>query len=171
MWIFIFLASLCVLCLTGGYIFFWVFLDRLEKFERSIITLFSSRSDSLCQLYEVSRDDILKHEQIFQEVLELRKQEFMLSGMSHNIPTFLQLQSAIHHEINFIFQICNKNPKLLKNKKFLYVREHILEKSSKIRKTLEVYKKLVKLYNTCIHYKNLTWIGLLLPYHKKEVFT
>ena len=52
--------------------------------------------------------------------------------LSDNIKAIYEVESKIHHELNFIFQVCNTHPKILKDKKFLYIREVIIEKSSEL---------------------------------------
>jgi hypothetical protein len=97
-----------------------------------IIQLFLSRTNSIVSLYEVTLPYLEKHSEVFQEILQLRKKEFNLVELSTNIEAFLELEAKIHHEFNFIYQVCNAHGKLQKEKKFLYVREIILEKSKLI---------------------------------------
>mgnify|MGYP001415246084 CR=1 FL=1 len=122
----------------------------------------------LCPLYEIMKGEVNRHEEIFKEILELRKKEFSLLTISHNIEGYMKLQSEMHHEINFIFQIANKNPTLLKNKKFLYIREEILLKSSQIKNILAQYNMFIVFYNRYIRIKNMSIIGLFLPFSRKE---
>ena len=122
----------------------------------------------ICALYEILKNEVGRHEEIFKEVLELRKKEFSLLTISHNIEGYMKLQSEMHHEINFIFQVANKNPKLLKDKKFLYIREQILHKSSEIKKILETYNAIIRKYNSHITLKNVSGIGVFLPFSKKQ---
>lgn len=110
----------------------------------------------ICALYEILKNEVGRHEEIFKEVLELRKKEFSLLTISHNIEGYMKLQSEIHHEINFIFQIAGKNPKLQKDKRFLYIREEILHKSSEIKNILSTYNTLILIYNRHITLKNIT---------------
>lgn len=117
-----------------------------------------TRTDIFPAIHEISRDTITRHEEIFQQILSLRKKEFTNMGRRVNIEAFLDLQSHIHHEINFIFQICNKNPKLLKDKKFLYIRDVIIERSSHISSEMKKYKKIIQIYNQIILWKNYTLI-------------
>lgn len=70
----------------------------------------------------------------------------------------MNLESHIHHEINFIFQVCNKNPALLKTKEFLYCRDIMIDKSSDISKAMKKYRKVIEKYNQCIAYKNYSII-------------
>lgn len=55
---------------------------------------------------------------------------------------------------------------MLKNHKFLYIREYIIDLSSDIWQKLDLYKKIVKKYNNFINIKNLTIIGIFIPIWK-----
>jgi len=70
----------------------------------------------------------------------------------------MKLEERIHHEINFIFQVCNKNPKLLKQKEFLYLRDVMMQKSLNISKEVKKYKKIIEIYNNFIKIKNYSII-------------
>lgn len=164
-YIYIFWFIFFLLILAGIWIFFLEI--RIRKFEQKLIGIFMTRTDIFPAIHEISRDTITRHEEIFQQVLSLRKKEFTNMGRRVNIEAFLDLQSHIHHEINFIFQICNKNPKLLKDKKFLYIRDVIIERSSHISAEMKKYKKIIQIYNQIILWKNYTLIWYLIPFTKK----
>lgn len=163
-YIFLFILSLILLISVGLYFFSL----RIKIFEQKLISLFLSRSDSIPALYEVSKNALSRHKEIFEESLNLRKQEFSLRGISKNIEGFMELESHLHHEINFIFQVCNKNPKLLKEKTFLYIRDVFIQKSSDISKSIKIYNKIIKIYNKIIRYKNYTLVWYIIPFSKKS---
>lgn len=153
-----------ILC---GSAFLYFMNYKIQRFERHLIALFLSRTDTLPAIYEISSAHISRHKEIFAEVLDLRKQEFSLSEISNSLEGFMNLEGRIHHEINFIFQVCNKNPKLLKTKEFLYCRDNIMQKSSRISLCLQKYRKIIKTYNQLLRYKNYSVIWLALPFTKK----
>lgn len=157
-----------VLLLSAIQIFLWLLQYKISLFEKKLISLFLSRSDSIPALYEVSRSSLSRHNEIFSESLELRKKEFSLREISENIEWFMELESHLHHEINFIFQVCNKNPKLLREKNFLYIRDIFIQKSSDISKHIKIYNKIIEIYNKIIRYKNYSLIWLILPFRKKS---
>ena len=164
-WIVLFIVWACIL--SGAYIFLYYLDYRIRKKERDIIHIFTQRTDMIPALYEVVHESISRHQDIFNEVLSLRKKEFSLKEISEKLEVFIEMQQHIHHEINFIFQVCNKNPKLLKDKHFLYLRDIIINQSSGIGKELKTYNKIIEIYNTIIRYKNYTLIGYILPFSKK----
>jgi len=164
-YIFLFLAS--ILVLAGITIFYLTV--RIDIFERKLMLLFSKRSDIFPALYEISQASLSRHKEIFAEVLTLRKQEFWFMTSSKSIEWYIELQSHIHHEINFIFQVCNKNPKLLKDKNFLYLRDVMMSASSDISREMKKYRRIIEIYNTIIFYKNCTLVWVIIPFSKKTV--
>ncbi len=156
-----------IILLSSGGICLYILNMRIQSFEKKLLHTFASRSDLFPALYEVTKDLVIKHSEIFAEVMNLRKKEFSLMLVSNSMEGFLDVESHIHHEINFIFQVCNKNPKLLKEKKFLYIRDVIIQESSDIARMMKKYRKIIDIYNKIITYKNYSVIWLLLPFSKK----
>ena len=152
-----------------SWIYFYIFQKRINRIESSIIESFLERTDSIIGIYEITASYLEKHTEIFHEILNLRKTEFNLKELSHNIEAFFELESVIHHELNFIFQVCNVHPKLQKDKRFLYMLDIILTKSSSIWSEIKIYNKYIEIFNTMIQYKNYSVIWLLLPFHKKKL--
>ena len=142
---------------------------RINIFECKLMLLFAKRSDIFPALYEVSSENLLRHTEIFTEALSLRKQEFWLMSSKRDIEWYIELQTHIHHEINFIFQVCNKNPQLLKSKKFLYLRDVMISASWDISREMKRYRRIIEIYNKIIFYKNCSIIWLIIPLTKKPV--
>lgn len=153
----------------GGWIYFSLYTSKLWRKEKEIAHIFISRTDSVTGLYEVSKFFIERQQEVFAEILSLRKKEFALIELSSNIEAVYELESRIHHELNFIFQVCNTHPQLLKNKKFLYIRDVIVEKSSELWRNISQYNTYVNIYNQAIKHKKYTIIWIFLPFHKKEL--
>lgn len=166
MYIYILIVFATFLCI--GSIYFYVFQRYIFSIEQEIIESFSYRNDSIPSVYEISRGHLSRYDEIFQEILQLRKQEFHLKEVSQNIEVYYTLEAKIHHEMNFVFQVCNKSPHISRNKKFLYIRDVIMEKSEKISQLIQHHKKYLQVYNTAVKYKNYTLIGYLIPFYKKE---
>lgn len=150
-----------------GYIFLYILNFRIEKKEKKLIWLFVSRTNLIPAIYEVASEHIMKHKDIFKEILSLRKKEFSLQGISNDIESFIEVEQYIHHEINFIFQVCNKTPALLKEKHFLYMRDIMMKQSASIGKEIRTYNKIIEIYNNIIKYKNYSLVGFFLPFNKK----
>lgn len=163
------IISCIIIVLVLGYVFFYFFSLKIEILERKIINLFRSRTDVFPILYETSKATLSRHDEIFREAFLLRKKEFSLLSISHSIESFIELEWKIHHEINFIFQVCNKNPELLRNGDFLYIRDVMVEKSSEIAREIKKYRRVIEIHNQIIKYKNYSLLWLILPFHKKSV--
>lgn len=138
--------------------FFMHIEEKMKEKQKKLIGLFSARSDMFPALFEVSLPYLTRHKEIFDQALSLRKQEFSLKSTSQLIESFIDVEQKIHHEINFIFQLCNKHPQMLREKRFLYLRETIISKSSYIGFQVQEYRKLVEGYNFLIQIKNYTLI-------------
>jgi hypothetical protein len=86
----------------------------------------------------------------------LRKIEFSETNNNLELYQVMNTKKLIHHEINFIFKICNKHPKLIREEKFIYLRNLVIKKSNKIGKNIEKYKIAIQILNKFISYKNMT---------------
>jgi len=150
---------------------FYVYLSyikrKINSLEEKIQRQFLERTDLIPWLYEVSREHLTKHNEIFDEILELRKKEFAESTKYNNLHIVIKTKKIIHHEINFLFRIFNKHNGLIKEWKFIYLRNLIIKKSFDISKDLEKYKILVKQLNKLINIKNYTILWLIFPLRKK----
>ncbi len=151
------------------WIYFFLYQKQLEKKESDIRRIFISRSDTITSLFEVTKPYLERHDEIFQEILSLRKKELHITELSQSLLPLFEIESKIHHELNFIFQVCNTHPKLLKEKKFLYIRDIILEKSSLLGKNINEYNRHIEIYNKKIQQKNVSGIWFFIPFQKKEL--
>lgn len=152
---------------VGGFIF-WFFLAffhrKLLILEHKIIQSFEKRTNLVPALYEATLPYLNKHEEVFYQILNLRKNEFF-----QNEETFVQKmqnEMLIHHELNFIFKVSNKHPKIQKNEKFLLIRDLFLENSEDIGEKINVYKIGVEKFNFFMKYKNffiICWLSTLQP--------
>lgn len=148
-------------------IFLFLLGKKIERLEKKIRLSFSERTNLLPAIYEVSEKYLIKHEEIFKEILQLRKNEFFLNQNNENFETVIENESRIHHELNFIFNVCNKHMKLLRVGKFIYLRGIIIEKSNKIGLLISFYKEIVKKYNFFLQLNNFFIIGLFIQKEKK----
>jgi transposase len=99
---------------------------------------------------------MVKHKEIFAEILRLKKIDFLENQFKNELHYTLKTQSFIHNEIDFIFKIANKHNKLLKEEKFSYMKDKIIEKNSEISETLNLYRSIIKKYNSLLQIKNYT---------------
>lgn len=168
--IYIFLFSFIFWLIIIFTIFLYVFKLRLEWLERKINDLFVKRTDLIPSFFAVSIDYIVKHDVIFDEIIKLRNKELFYDYNSEYFLKILYLESMIHSEFSFLFKIFNEHQKLTRNWKFLYLRELLIDSSSKLWKKISIYKILLKKYNRLIELKNYTIIWLIIPFfHKEEI--
>ncbi len=141
--------------------------SQVNQQEEYIKRLFLERTALIPSIYEISREFLNKHDDIFAEILKLRTQEFGEDSRYNILYKILPTKKAIQHEINFLFKVCNKHPKLIQEWKFIYLRDVLMKKSNEISKQLEAYKKSSHDFNKLVSFKNKTVIGYLFPIDEK----
>lgn len=155
------------------YILFIIYLfllkNKIEKFEFNIINDFKNKNNLIPAMFEITKNYISKHDKVFEEIIKILKKDFL----ENNYDNFKLIEKTnnfklIHNELNFIFRICNTNQRLIKNEKFLYTRDLIINKSLEIWNKIEKYKQIIKIFNKLIFIKNITTIWILVPIEKKD---
>lgn len=163
--LYIFLVIIVFLVFILFNIFLVTFDNKIKKLEDQILKLFEKRTNLVPSLYEISKNYINKHEEVFNEVVNLKKLEF--NNYNSWFIERIANETLIHHELNFIFKIINKHPEIQKNEKFLLIRDLFLENSSKIWKKIELYKNIIKKFNNLLIFKNLTIIWIFIKIEKR----
>jgi len=122
--------TLAIICLfAGGTVFIYVLEKKIARLEAVILQSFQFRTSLIPTLFEATRDVFTKHDLVFRHILSLRVQELMYNVRDADIDELLHIEQKIHKELNFIFKVANKHPKLLKNAKFIYTRDLFVESS------------------------------------------
>ncbi len=154
------------------YIWFIVFIyllsTKIDKLEQNILAIFNRKNNQIPSIYEVTKDYLMKHNDIFHELIILKKQDFAENNFYSKLAEKTNTYKRIHNELNFVFKVCNKHQKINKNHKYLYIRETIIEISAELWNKLELYKVITKKFNNLILLKNITIIWLLFPVDKKN---
>ncbi len=163
MWIIISI-SILVICIIFN-LFLISFDKKLKRLEKQIILLFEKRTHLVPSLYEITKKYLTKHEEVFSEIIHLRKIEF--SNYNESFLQRIQNETLIHHELNFIFKVANQHPKIQKDEKFLLIRDLFLDNSYEIGKKVEVYKKVIQLLNRFVTIKNFTIIWIFIWVEKR----
>ncbi|NVP17633.1 hypothetical protein HUU51_02845 [Candidatus Gracilibacteria bacterium] len=127
--------------------------------ENNIIELFKKRNNQVISIYQVSKNYINKSDEIFKEFFELKRKDFGENSFKIGLKDKINTYKKIHNEIDFIFNICEKNKKLTINPRYLYLKDSILEKSSKIGNRIEIYNKIKKEYKLYKKIANFSIIG------------
>ena len=163
MYLIIIIISIIIL-----YNIFLVFFNtKIITLENIILKLFTKRWNLIPSMYDITYNYINKHDEVFKEILKLRKNQ-ITQYSQNNFLENINNEALIHKEINFIFNVCNKNPKIQKNEKFLLIRDNFLEQSNLISEKIELYRKIIKNFNNFLKFKNLTIIWLFINLNKKE---
>jgi hypothetical protein len=155
------LIYLIISILLSIFIFFIVIKNievKINNLEYKIKHLFLERTSLVPSIFEISKTHFSMHNDIFNEILKLRKVEFTQNNNDIELNKIIHTKSLINHEINFIFKVFNKHSKLTKEGNFIYLRHLVIKKNNEILINLEKYKKIVKLFNKLIFYKNITII-------------
>ncbi len=160
----IFWITIVIIIIVFLY-FLYIFWKKLDTLEQSIIHSFQKRTHLIPSLYDISKDYIWKHTEVFDEILQLRKQEIY---WENDFIEEIVLQSKIHHELNFIFTVVNKHPQVQKNGKYLLLKDLFIENSAEIWEKMILYKKMVGKYNFFLRFKNITIIGIVLNFKRKK---
>ena len=149
-------------------IFLMILKSKIILLEKDIIKYFYLRNNLIPSIYEVTKNKFVKHNDIFNEILKLKKIDFLEKKIWTNIYNIIHTQKLIHNELDFIFKITNKHLKLNKNNKFLYIKDTLIEKSNEIWTKMKLYKIITKKLNFLIFIKNITIIWFLIPIKKIE---
>lgn len=146
--------------------FLVLFDKKLKILEKQIILLFEKRTNLVPSLYDITKQYLNKHDEVFLEILKLRKIEF--NNYNEDFTTRINNETLIHHELNFIFKVSNKHVKIQKDEKFLLIRDLFLENSFEIWKKVELYKKIIKKLNNLLKIKNITIIWMFINIEKRN---
>jgi len=96
-------------------IFIYLLKIKITIFERQIIQIFKEKNNQIPSIYEITKEYLNKHDEIFIEAISLKKKDFLENGFYTKLIEKSNTYKKIHNELNFIFKVCNKNPKLNKN--------------------------------------------------------
>ena len=130
------------------FIFFLYLLEKkINQLEKNILQKFKEKNNQIPSIYEVTKEYLIKHDKIFEEILILKKKDFSENKFYKNLSEKSITYKLIHNELNFIFKVCNKHHKLNKNPKFLFIKDNIIEKSNELWNKLVFYKKMVTIFN------------------------
>ncbi len=164
-----YIISLLLFVVIIAYLFFLYLLHiKIEKNEQKIIYKFKEKNNQIPSIYVVTQNYLNKHDDIFKEILKLKKKDFSDNTSYTSFIEKLHNYKLINNELKFIFKVCDKHPKLHKNSKFLFIKDIIIEKSCEIDKDIKQYKTILKQYNKMVHIKNFTIIWLLISTSKKN---
>ena len=140
-------------------IFLYYLWRKINNLEKIISILFEKRLWIIPPLHDISQKYLVKHDNVFNSVLKLLKAKSTIDEFYVDFNEKLYAQSLIHHELDFLFKIFNKHEKLIRDYKFVYLRDLTINNSFEIWKKINLYKSIVKKYNSFvkINYIFLYW--------------
>jgi hypothetical protein len=110
------------------FIFFIIFIIRLvfikknlDKLEDNIKEAFNARTNMIPAIFDATQNSFSRHNLIFEDILKYRRKELYkyynledTDNKDNEFISLLYIEKLIHHELNFIFKVSNKHPKLAK---------------------------------------------------------
>jgi hypothetical protein len=95
--------SILFIILIIYYIIILQLKKSIEQIEDNLQKLLKTRADLIPSLYEISKNYLIKHNNIFEEIIKLRKVQFSLNDYNVSFLEFIKNEMAINHEIRFIY--------------------------------------------------------------------
>jgi hypothetical protein len=89
--------------------------NKINLLEYKIKENFKKRSNLIPALFEMSKHYIEKETEVFSETNYLRKIEFYNIQNNSSFSEFLNNEKKIHYEIEFLFKVFDKKPKMQKD--------------------------------------------------------
>ena len=143
-------------------IFVYLLWKKINKLENIIIDLFTKRNNQIISISWITKTTIVKHDEIFESFFKLKRQDYWNSSYNEGFENKLNLYKKIHYEINFIIKVCEKHNNIINNPTYIYFKESILEKSSRIWKKIELYNNIKKKYDFLSKISKLTIIWIFI---------
>jgi len=135
----------------------------INNIEKKINILFDEKLWIIPGLFEISDNFITKHSNVFEESLKIFKLDSTICDPSIAFTNRYYIISLLDKEFDFLFKIFNKNKKIIRNYKFLYLKDIIINNNISIWRELDIYNNTIKKYNILIKWNNLFLIWYLLP--------
>lgn len=139
-------------------VFIFLLNKKIKLLEIKIIDLFKRRNNQVTTIYWLSKNHLVKKDEIFKTFFELKRKDFSENYYKLSLEDKIDIYKKIHNEINFIFNVCEKHKKISINPNYVYIKESILEKSHEIWEKIMLYKKIKSKYKFLKLFSNITII-------------
>lgn len=143
---------------------FFFFSERLKQEEKLVIAVFLQKVAKIPALIEVMRPYVAKKES-FDHIIELHTEAMIQEFRS--IYDILGLNGKVQNDFLFLMQLSVHIPKLQKDEYFVYIRDFIIEYERLMRSHFTGLNTAINMWNIFVKIKNLTLIGLLLPWQRR----
>lgn len=155
------------LTLLGGFnIFLFLLWKKIIKLESKIIEKLIQRSSLIPSFYDISKPYLVRHDNIFKEILHLRNIEFFECWNGIDFFKIIETEYKIHNELNFIIKLCCKHQKLIKDWNFILLKDLLIDLSYDIGESVALHKQISKKYNNFIFMDKFFLIWLFVPLEK-----
>lgn len=158
-----YIAIIIFFLLIIFYCYIYLLKIKIKKLESKIRKSLNKRTNLVPSIFEITKDYLNKHSEVFMEIIKLRKAELLRINEVENLENILNIEWLIHHELNFIFKISYEKPYLQRDSKFLYIKELISDISLEISENIKIHNNISKIYNNLIKIKNMTIFWILIP--------
>jgi hypothetical protein len=152
----IYLIVIIFSILLAFYTYIYLLKLKIVKLENKIKRNLNKRTNLVPSIYEVTKDYLNKHSEIFNEIIKLRKTELLKTYQYKKLEEFFDIESLIHHELDFIFKVTYEKPSLQRDSKFLYLKELLSNISYEISENIKLYNNISIIFNKLIKIKNYT---------------
>ncbi len=128
-------------------IFIWVFLFlnyrhslKIKTLEKKVIKQIKSKNNLISCLFEISKNDLVKHERIFSNLVILKNKYNKQILKKACILEKTITNKQIDRELSFIFNISDNNKSIRKNKNYIYLKNYLNKKINNINNlTIEYF--------------------------------
>lgn len=118
---------------------------KVKKLQKKIIDLLKKRNNQIYSIFIIWKNDIIKSEEVFSWFIEIYNKELWNEDF-WSFDDKIKTNTLIHKEIDFIFKICEKHISIIKNEKYNYIKDSILNKSYDIWEYIKYNKKIKQIY-------------------------
>lgn len=147
-------------------IFLYFLGKKVALLEKKIIEKLIERSSLIPSFYDITKPYLVRHDDIFKEVLHLKNIEFFECWNEIDFYKIIETEYKIHNELSFILKLCSKNQKLIKNWNFILLRDVLVERSYEIWEKVALHKHISKKYNFMVLINKVFLIWLIVPLEK-----
>jgi hypothetical protein len=154
--------SIIIFIIISFNIFVNLLWKKLNKLESIIIDIFKKRNNQITTIYWISKNTLVKQDEIFETFFKLKRQSFWEDSYKTTFNNKIHLYKKIHYEINFIIKICEKHKNIMDNPVYIYIKDSILDKSSNIWTNIKQYTVIEKQYKMLSKISKFTIIWLFI---------
>jgi len=144
-------------------IYLYKYNKNIFVLEKKLSNKFDSKFGLVPSFFEISKKLINKHSDVFFEILKIYKLDSTIYDMDMSFQKRYYIISFLNHELDFLFKIFKKHPKIINDYKFKYLKNIYIDNNIEIWKEINLYEKNIKKYNYLVKLNNIFLIWYLIP--------